>query len=165
VRGVIGGRRRVADDGGLAMKILVASSASQESEQPLNAAARFPWPSGSQVHVISVAEVLQPVMVGMLPDTIDTSSVQIPTTAEARQTATSAAQRFRDLGFEAEGIVVEGDPETAIVNHARNWGADVIVVGSHDRSLIERMLVGSVSDRVIKHAPCSVLVVKSDVTD
>jgi nucleotide-binding universal stress UspA family protein len=146
-----------------AMKILVASSGGHESEEPMTAAVRFPWPAGSQVHVISVAEVVQPVMVGMVPDTIDASRVQIRTNAEVRQTATDAAQRFRDLGFEAEGIVTEGDPESAIVDHAKKWGADLIVVGSHDRSLIERVLVGSISERVIKHAPCSVLVVKSDL--
>lgn len=142
------------------MRILVASSAGHESLEPVNAACHFPWPEGSEIHVLSVAEIIQPVMVGMIPDTIDAGAVQVETGAETRKTAADAAQRFRDMGFQAEGIVTEGDPETAIIEHAKNWPADLIVVGSRERSLIERLLAGNISDRVIKHSPCSVLVVK-----
>jgi nucleotide-binding universal stress UspA family protein len=53
-----------------------------------------------------------------------------------------------------------GDPETEILEHAREWGADLIVVGSHDLSRLERFLVGSIAGKVVKHAPCSVLVLK-----
>jgi nucleotide-binding universal stress UspA family protein len=142
------------------MKILVASGGSHESFEPVTAAARFPWPVGSEIHVISVAEVVQPVMVGMVPEAIDMGDIMVITGDQAKKTAIEAAQRFRELGFAAEGIVAEGDPETTIIDHAKAWGADLIVVGSHQRSLVERMLVGSISNGVIKHAPCSVLVVR-----
>lgn len=55
--------------------------------------------------------------------------------------------------------VVKGNPEQEIVEIARNWGADLIVVGSHGRGFWGRLL-GSVSDGVLHHAPCSVLVVR-----
>lgn len=142
------------------MRILVASSGGHESDEPVTAATQFPWPRGSEIHVISVAEVVQPVMVGMVPDAVDAGAVQIETNEEAQRTATGATQRFRDLGFQALAVVAQGDPETAIIDHAKTWDANVIVVGSRDQSLIERLLVGSVSDRVVHHAPCSVLVVK-----
>ncbi len=53
-----------------------------------------------------------------------------------------------------------GSPKEAIVDEAKSWGADLIVVGSHGYGFWERMLLGSVSDAVIHHAPCSVLIVR-----
>jgi hypothetical protein len=61
--------------------------------------------------------------------------------------------RFRSLGFIAEGLWMKGDPESAILEHAKEWRADLIVVGSHDCSRIERFLIGSIAESVVKHAP------------
>jgi nucleotide-binding universal stress UspA family protein len=59
-----------------------------------------------------------------------------------------------------KGVIVQGEPDTAIADYARDWGADLIVIGSSDRSAIARLLAGSVSQSVVQHAPCSVLVIK-----
>ncbi|MDH3529848.1 MAG: universal stress protein [Acidobacteriota bacterium] len=53
-----------------------------------------------------------------------------------------------------------GRPKEAIVSEAETWHADLIVVGSHGRGFWGRMLLGSVSSAVVKHANCSVLVVR-----
>jgi nucleotide-binding universal stress UspA family protein len=58
-------------------------------------------------------------------------------------------------------LIWEGDPAESIVEAARSERADVIVVGSHGRGAIGRALIGSVSDQVVRHAPCPVLVVRS----
>ena len=143
------------------MKILVATSENYDPDvDPAHSVFSFPWPEGSEIRVLSVAEVTYPVVVGMVPDAFETTNVQVRTDEEAKSTAESAARRFCGLGFQAEGVSVVGDPETEILDHAKEWGADLIVVGSHDRSRIERFLVGSVSESVVKHAPCSVLVLK-----
>jgi len=63
-------------------------------------------------------------------------------------------------GLRSRAVGKEGDPKTTIVDHAKEWGADLIVVGSSEKSRIEKLILGSVSESVIKHAPCSVLVVK-----
>jgi nucleotide-binding universal stress UspA family protein len=143
------------------MKILVASSGSHdETVDPAHNVFSFPWPKDAEIHVVSVAEVSYPVMVGMTPDPVDTTDFQVRTDEDAKATANRAALRFRGLGIPAEGFYMKGDPETAILEHAKEWGADVIVVGSHDRSRIERFLMGSIAESVVKHAPCSVLVLK-----
>lgn len=54
-----------------------------------------------------------------------------------------------------------GKPASEIVKVAREWPADVIVMGSHRRGGVERMLLGSVADAVMRHAPCSVLIVRA----
>lgn len=53
-----------------------------------------------------------------------------------------------------------GDAAQTIVEKAEEWGADLIVVGSHGYGFWKRNLLGSVSDKVVHHAPCSVLVVR-----
>jgi nucleotide-binding universal stress UspA family protein len=54
-----------------------------------------------------------------------------------------------------------GKPGTEIVKAAKDWPADVIVIGSHGRGGLTRLLVGSVAEAVMRHAPCPVLVVRA----
>lgn len=148
------------------MKVLIASSGSYGDQyaDPVSAAAAFPWPAGSEIHILSVAEVIQPVMVGMVPDMM-VPEIQVRTETEAKATAARAATRLRNLGFRAKGISMEGNPETAITDYARKWGADLIVIGSHDHPMIERLLTGNLPGSVLKHAPCSVLVIKHSTAE
>jgi nucleotide-binding universal stress UspA family protein len=60
-------------------------------------------------------------------------------------------------------LIWEGDPAESIVEAAKSEGADIIVVGSHGRAALGRALIGSVSDQVVRHAPCPVMVVRSAV--
>ncbi len=66
----------------------------------------------------------------------------------------------RDSGVNAEFLVWEGDPGTSIAAAAEAENADMVVVGTRGRSGAERMILGSVSDHVVRHAPCPVLVVR-----
>jgi nucleotide-binding universal stress UspA family protein len=61
-----------------------------------------------------------------------------------------------------EGRFVEGvgDPADVLVEEAREWGADLVVVGTRGLSLAKRMVIGSVSTKVVHHAECDVLVVR-----
>ena len=56
--------------------------------------------------------------------------------------------------------VLEGDPAAEIVKYAADAGIDVIVLGTHGRTGVDRLLMGSVAEKVMRDAPCSVLVVK-----
>jgi len=57
-------------------------------------------------------------------------------------------------------VFLEGDPATEIIRFARDAGIDLIVMGTHGRTGAERLLVGSVTEKVMREAPCSVLAVK-----
>ena len=57
-------------------------------------------------------------------------------------------------------VLLEGDPATEIVGYATEAGADVIVLGTHGRTGVDRLVIGSVAERVMRGASCSVLVVK-----
>ncbi len=62
-------------------------------------------------------------------------------------------------------FVPEARPDAAIVETARGWNADLIVIGSHGRHGIERVLLGSVAQAVVANASCSVLVVRKGTDD
>jgi nucleotide-binding universal stress UspA family protein len=57
-------------------------------------------------------------------------------------------------------VFLEGDPAAEIVGYAKDAGIDLIVMGTHGRTGLERLLMGSVAEKVLRDAPCSVLVVK-----
>jgi len=56
--------------------------------------------------------------------------------------------------------VEEGDPQAAIINYAARWHADLIVMGSHGKKGLDKALIGSVSETVLRHAHCSVEIVR-----
>ena len=62
-------------------------------------------------------------------------------------------------------VALDGSPQRIIVETAQEWGADLIVVGSHGYGLWSRALLGSVSNSVVHHAPCSVLVVRTSTAE
>ncbi len=57
-------------------------------------------------------------------------------------------------------VLLEGDPAEEIVRYGRDTGMDLIVMGTHGRTGLERLLLGSVAEKVLRDAACSVLVVK-----
>lgn len=64
-------------------------------------------------------------------------------------------------GVNVEGHIIQGRPYEVIVENAREKGVDLIVMGSHGRTGMERLLMGSVTERVVGNTDCSVLVVKT----
>jgi nucleotide-binding universal stress UspA family protein len=56
--------------------------------------------------------------------------------------------------------LLEGDPAAEIARYAADAGIDVIVIGTHGRTGVDRLVMGSVAEKVMREAPCSVLVVK-----
>jgi nucleotide-binding universal stress UspA family protein len=84
--------------------------------------------------------------------------------ADSRDSLTAKAQaivqRAKASGADATFLVWEGEAGEAIVAAADSENADLIVVGSHGRSGVSRFLIGSVSDYVVRHAHCPVMVVR-----
>jgi nucleotide-binding universal stress UspA family protein len=62
--------------------------------------------------------------------------------------------------YSGEAAVREGDPRSVIVDEAEEWGADMIVLGSHGYTGLKRLLLGSVAQSVAAHAHCSVEIVR-----
>ena len=77
--------------------------------------------------------------------------------------AQELVQRGRRVSVSVSFLIWEGDPGEAIIEAARAEHAELIIVGSHGRSAMGRFLIGSVSDHVVRNAPCPVPVVRQGV--
>jgi nucleotide-binding universal stress UspA family protein len=73
-----------------------------------------------------------------------------------------AARQLQDAGFATSTVVQEGEPRRVILDCADAWHADLIVVGSHGKAGLDRLLLGSVSEHIARHASCSVEIVRTD---
>lgn len=81
----------------------------------------------------------------------------------ARGLVERIAGQLEFKGFHPSVETPDADPRHAIVDAARKWRADLIVMGSHGRRGIDRLLIGSVAESVVRHAPCSVDIVRMPV--
>ncbi|KPK32042.1 MAG: hypothetical protein AMK70_11290 [Nitrospira bacterium SG8_35_1] len=78
---------------------------------------------------------------------------------KAKNKLATIAQKGREAGVEINTVVKEGEAFEAITNLAQNNGIDMIVMGSHGKKGLQRLLMGSVTERTIGYADCPVLVV------
>ena len=84
---------------------------------------------------------------------------------EAHALVERIAGQLRSAGFKVDRAVVEiGDTREKIVDAAAQWGADLTIVGSHGRTGLKRLLLGSVAEFVIRHAQCSVQIVRRRIS-
>jgi nucleotide-binding universal stress UspA family protein len=155
------------------MKLLLAVDDSECSAAAIREVARRPWPNGTQVRVLSVmtedpgapppgVDVPSAPLAEVPPWPVGTLGTEALLNEAAHRIAQAAAEALVPTGLPVEVKVREGAPGAEIVGEARDYGADLIVVGSHGYGRIKRALLGSVASYVTNHAPCSVQVVKLD---
>lgn len=135
------------------MKILLAVDTSPASQTALEHVAGRPWPGGSSFEVVSVIE----------PSPLwSTSEVAAESARLARDLVHQAVARLQAAGLTANGSALFGDPRLQILDRARNSAADFVFVGSHGHSALGRFLLGTVASTVLRHAPCSVGVIRAE---
>jgi nucleotide-binding universal stress UspA family protein len=138
------------------MKMLLAIDDSKFSEAAVQAVIARHNVQGLEVRVLHGVEppilLMAPEMTEYLPP--------IESAEEAKALVAKAAGALRSAGVNATTAVVQGDPKSIILDDAKTWGADLIVLGCHGRRGLDRFLVGSVSDAVLRHAHCSVEIVR-----
>ena len=148
------------------MKILIATDGTKQGEAAIRALADFKLATGDEIKIVSVVDMAVPLAIdvygGYLPDTTE---LEKASRENANRVLDSAISEVKTIVGNEEitvsGEVLFGSPESRIVGAAENMGASLVVVGSHGYNRWERLLLGSVSDSVVHHAPCSVLIVRS----
>lgn len=136
------------------MKILLAVDPSAPSENAIHAVASRPWPGNTAIEVISVVE---PSYVWNVPSLVDGLR------QAAEQEVQSIGSRLRSCGLTSTTRVLFGDPKTAILDHAAETGADLIVLGSSKAQAgLRHILMGSVASAIVRLAPCSVELVRGN---
>jgi nucleotide-binding universal stress UspA family protein len=142
------------------MKIIIGVDDSSYSQAAMEWVKKVGWPRGSEFFVLSVAR--SSVMVYATPDGGGAYAADMleDELKRHRDIASGYERELRELGFATTGVVVQGDPRDVLVTLATQKHADLVVIGSHGRSGVGKLLLGSVAHHVITHAPCSVMVVK-----
>jgi nucleotide-binding universal stress UspA family protein len=110
---------------------------------------------GAELGLITVVDSIR-----LAAPSVDAAALQLLPLAreEARQLLDKMVAKS---GGQAKAFQSEGAPGDEIVAAAKSFGADLIVIGSHGRGGIGRVLMGSVAEAVMRHAPCPVLVVRA----
>jgi nucleotide-binding universal stress UspA family protein len=137
--------------------ILLATDGSEEAELAAEAAAELAKSTGAELHLVHVK--LVPIT-PPYPEVLDWRDDLACADREARELLDEQVKKVKKLGGTvAEIHLREEEPAEEIIALAEELGADLIVVGSRHRGRIRRALASSVSDWVVRHACCPVLMI------
>jgi len=149
------------------MKVLLATDGSECAMAAVRSVAARPWPERTQIRLISVIPVIlalgasHPLPPMYLPsDAFETLQTQARSRAEEAIERAHQILRKADIEPIKTGFLPIGDAREVILEEAKEWGADLIVVGSHGYHGINRFMLGSVSEAVAMHAHSSVEVIR-----
>jgi nucleotide-binding universal stress UspA family protein len=148
-------------------RILVGVDASIDSARAVRWLASLPLPPGCQVHLLSVVPNL--VLMARDPALLTPPLVEEETSLlewereRAGERLEEMERAFVGLDLQVTTEVRSGDPAAALLDEAADGAADLVVVGSHGTGRLERFFLGSVSENLVRHAHCSVAVVRPAV--
>lgn len=145
-------------------RLLVAVDGSPTSDATVAEVAGRSWPAGSEIEVVTVIHSVVPVF----PDPAF-SMAAVHAEQEQRQThdapalLEAAVGRLQSAspGVTVSSKVLEGDPVEEIIGEAQRLHADEIFLGSHGHGPLWRGVMGSVAEKIVAHAPCSVQIVRA----
>lgn len=135
-------------------KILVATDGSKYSKACISRATDFADSYGGELKIVSVVDIPAEFYAEapkVVDDLID----------KAKGYVEDAKRQAEAAGVKAETFVREGETHRMLLDIAEDLNVNTIVMGSHGRTGLRRLLMGSVTEKVIGHAHCPVLVVKS----
>jgi nucleotide-binding universal stress UspA family protein len=136
-------------------RILLATDLSEASDAATTSALDLAHDLGAELLVLSVIDPA----VGSYPGA--PAAARVDQLRDLRERAArDLVLRGRREGLRISSIVWQGEPGEAIVEAAASEQVDLVVVGSHGRGSVGRLLLGSVSEHVVREAPCPVLVVR-----
>lgn len=144
------------------MKVLLAVDESPFSQEAVQSVLDQFGPRDTQVQVVNVVEPISAYFSAeWFPHfTPYTEKVEQEREKQAGALVQDVCAKLTKAGFRSSKIILRGDARAAILDRASEWKPDLIVVGSHGLKGLNRLLMGSVSDAVVRHAACSVQVVR-----
>ena len=144
--------------------ILVTTDFSAVGDHAIGHAFRLAADHGAKVvlyHVIETPISPVPVYAHYYPTAVFTPEVELQMKEDAEKALRDRVPREGDLSQVAhEEKVTHGLPSEEIVRVAKEVGADLIVISTHGHTGLKHLLLGSVAERVVRHAPCAVFVVR-----
>jgi nucleotide-binding universal stress UspA family protein len=142
------------------MKVLLAIDEELPTEEAVNEVGRRPWGEGTTVRVLhAVGKFVPPAQELWHDSGGDLGQARREIKDRSKQLTERVADWLRELGLSVETSVRDGEPGPAVVAEAKEWGADLIIIGSRGHTGLRRLFEGSVSHYVVDHAPCPVEVI------
>jgi nucleotide-binding universal stress UspA family protein len=145
-------------------KILAATDFSEDSTLALSYAEELARRFGAEILLLHVDQALPPVMVspeiGPVMDVGAMSRFAEDQRMAAHRELDKIVNRMREAGLKARSMLKVGSPFLEIIQAAKGEAADLIVMGTHGRTGIVHVLMGSVAERVVQKAHCPVLTIR-----
>ena len=144
------------------MRVLLAYDRSPGAMEVVALAEAIAWPNGSVLRVVSVIEpILTPTSGPWDRGATLAPELDAAIKSYADDTINEVVERLAAHSRSIEGKVIRGRAASAIIDDARDFHADLVIVGSRGHGTIASLLLGSVSSEVVDHASCPVLVARS----
>jgi nucleotide-binding universal stress UspA family protein len=148
------------------MRILIGYDGSASADQAVSEVLRRSWPTGSEVRLVTAltAVIVPPVAGGVEYYGPVWEKARAVAREQAHERLMKVLEGFRgrpDLTTSYE--LRDEDPKTALLGAAREWHADLLILGSQGTTALGRLFVGSVCHAMVSHAPCSVEVVRGPI--
>ncbi len=143
------------------MKVLLAIDGSPSSDCVLNELKRINVTKDSEVIILSIVEPTRPIMAEPYGGAMIEyeASIEKNNLIAANEIVKQAKESIeKDFGCYVKTEIISGSPKYVIVEKAKEWNSDLIILGSHGYPLWERVLLGSVSTFVAQHAACTVII-------
>ncbi len=146
------------------MRILLALDGSPSADRARALVTSLAWPAGTTVRVVAALDIAPALWGGpWIPAVpVDADQMEDEAVAELTRVLQEAAPPLESAGLAVELELLRGRPSAAIVDDARIWQPDLIVLGSRGHGPVETAVLGSVSAAVVDHAACPVLVARGD---
>jgi nucleotide-binding universal stress UspA family protein len=149
------------------MRILLAVDGSVSSDRATQLVASFPLPNDSLVRVVSIQQPFTDVLAMSWASVGDGNGHTIETEEQVearhhREAISRAELTLKRPGLKVEGFLLRGRPASSIVDEASSMDADLVVLGSRGHGAIATMVLGSTASEVVDHAPCPVLIARSN---
>ncbi|MFV0387192.1 MAG: universal stress protein [Pyrinomonadaceae bacterium] len=145
------------------MNVIFSTDGSKQSAAAMRVFDKLKLDDSDEITILSVVDMVVPASYtyGYMPDTSDIENAARAHASKVVENALDEiSKKYSEVSPAIRTEIQFGSPEVRIVEKAEEIDADLIVMGSHGYSAWERLLLGSVSDSVVRHAPCSVLVVR-----
>ena len=137
-------------------KILVATDGSEHGLRAAKVAVELGKISGGKVYAVYVADTQR---TAHLPDDMLLFSIKELLLKEGKEAIKQVQELAEKNGVDFDGAVVEGNPSDEIISYAKKKGANVIIVGAVGRTGLDKFLLGSVAEKVVRNSRIPVLTV------
>jgi nucleotide-binding universal stress UspA family protein len=142
-------------------KIMIATDGSKQVEKAVKSAVELARLTGARLYAVYVIA-----STGYTPRNFGwEESLREILEAEAKRAVTFVEEAGKNSGIEVESVILDGHPADRVMEFAEQEGIDLIVMGTLGRTGLDRFLLGSIAEKVVRHSKTPVMVVKGETAN